>query len=410
MAGNLQNHGDPLELRRGKGLARQRRHAKEFTGSIRELKSLLPAIIDPRKAKHLQKGQAYLRQGEIDARNPFISWKLVKRRLADADLTWVSANLRTLERKFQQRLSRKAAKKNGTSRPPLAQAFDGHIKDSTVQTLEEAVEDEEAANQTIVNVQPEGENRMLTRDALIEINYRRVVRVLRACKVDRQKLELWRLWLGVDSMQQAVDEPLLEDLRMLGLAAKSSNGHESAFAEKRSRALNRWRAMQNAPDPVDVWDVLERRLDQVMLLFEFQTSRTTLIKLLIRQHAVGHPGHVVHDRFGGMSIPAELHPQHERGSQSELGDGYHSIEAQPWREAALPRLQFWSDLYGCAPEEFQQNAPASTPPRSYSAGPAPLLAYSVQDAPAGQSGADADLISRPFSAPPAKSLHFKHLA
>ncbi|KDN39939.1 hypothetical protein K437DRAFT_264405 [Tilletiaria anomala UBC 951] len=406
--GNVHD-GDPNLFKESEYLRKRLRHAKEFTGTVRELKSLIPAIVDPKKAKSLRKGDLPAVQEEIDARNPFISWKLVKRRLADDDLAFAGASLRTRERRFQHKQTRKTASKGQALHPGLPESL---TSGNPVQALEAAVED---GDDTVIvherSVQPQAlDETSWTRDALVEINFRRVVRVLKACKVDRQKVELWRLWLGADSYSHAVEEPLLEDLKILGLAGQTASSvNDKIFLDKRMRALRKWQAMQILPDPTDVWDVLERRLDQVMLLFEYQGSRATLVRLLLSQHAITHPGHVFCGRAGNLDVPSELLAMHQHGTPSELGiDRPHSIDAQPWREAALPRLQFWSDLYSCS-GDIKDRADMTSTAQSYitntlvrpkSTAPEPLLGHqglaSVSNSPSNE----AEAVTRPFSAPP----------
>ncbi len=438
--------GNPLEQRRkDRKLRKQRARATDFNDTVRELKALIPIILDPRKAKqHLRGNIVAPAQEELDARNPFLSWRLVKRRLEETDLTWESSSLRTRDRRFvmrQERRARAKAQKGGgglhiqTQLMPRGTQFGTPMQSpmtpkTAAEALEEAVEANEQidrerqerveevdiGDQTVI-VAPPGdapaqqhqpaEDRPLTRDALVEINFQRATRVLRACKIDRQKLELWRLWLGVDRNTAtggsiggiAGEEAILEDLRVLGLAALGRGGggasdSEAALLAKRARALRRFRAMQVAPDAMDVWDVLERRLDQLLLLFEFQSSRVALIKLLWQQHPTSHAQHVVkatrRDSTTLLAIPSEIAPWHRHAASpgGESSPGRHVVEAQPWREAALPRLQFWSDLYGVvahpqaqssAQQQQQQNAftSSSVPPRSQSTQPAPTIASSL---------------------------------
>jgi hypothetical protein len=36
------------------------------------------------------------------------------------------------------------------------------------------------------------------RDAVVHLNYHRATRVLKTCKVDRERLDLWNRWLGLE--------------------------------------------------------------------------------------------------------------------------------------------------------------------------------------------------------------------
>ena len=401
LPGNLENL-NPNDYKQDKRMQRRIRLAREFTGTLRELKSLLPAIIDPRKAHQVAKGQIASVTEEIDARNPFISWRLVKRRLEEPDLAFASSSIRMRERKYQERRTNRSDSKRAEAqveRPAMPSAFRRPqlATSDTVRALEDAVADDPPGMPDISIIEhpivpaKASDSRTLTRDALVEVNFRRVLRVLRACKLDRQKLELWRLWLGADVASHTAEEPLLEDLRLLGLAAQSATTlHEKAFAEKRLRALRRWRASSILPDPNDVWDVVERRLDPLMMTFEFQGSRAVLIRLLLSQHSVTHPGHVFReDRPAGrLHVPSELSPFHQHGDRSELADGLHSVDAQIWRHAQLPRLQFWSDLYGvsghiadsadvAAYDRQEKQSHAYFPGRPKSTAPEPIMEHQI---------------------------------
>lgn len=283
LPGDQSNGPNPAQARQGTELVeRRRRHAREFTGTVRELKSLLPAILAPewdRRARGAAaaaaaaRSKAHLFTEEIDARNPFISWKLVKRRLEDDDLAFASATLRARERRHKQRTASHAHSasrrrvpsawvEGGLGTPPNRDGssfnagcppkFGGAGTSSGPGTRAEVGYD-------------------LTRDALVEINFRRVVRVLRSCRLDRQKLGLWRMWLAAPSsssttMPVAAEPARLEDLRDLGLAGQAGDDPVVAAAKrmKAERAMARWRIKTGAPDALDVWDVLERRVSSLL--------------------------------------------------------------------------------------------------------------------------------------------------
>ena len=314
-----------MDNRSNREQERMRRHAKEFTGTIRELKSLLPAILDRKQSirpSNRQRLEAELWMSEVDARNPFISWNLVKKRLDDDDLAFASTSLRARERRYAQRiLGRRESQSAGV--------------------------DEFIANTT---------RYVLTKDAVVEINYRRVVRVMKACKVDRHKLQLWKIWLGVEPISSITEVAREEDLTTAGVGDYSI-GREKQEALRQARS--RWRKAFSHPDVMDVWDLLERRLDRLLLTFEYQGSRASLLRLLLTLYATSHwahrfqPTHTTLETDAGhtvdVNVPSTLSPQSSSRNLWDFAAGQGSTHMlDEWRGVGLPRLEFWSDLEQCA--------------------------------------------------------------
>ncbi|PWN35023.1 uncharacterized protein FA14DRAFT_160367 [Meira miltonrushii] len=333
--GDLKSGRDPTESRATKEQLRRKRHAKEFTGSIRELKSLLPSILDRRggrshrstttSGKTANDRQKSLWLMEIDARNPFISWSFVKRRLEDDDLAFASTSIRARERRYAQRQLEKRARSEKR-------------KSSTIS----------------IASGPVWEQFELTRDALIEINYRRVCRVLKACKLDRQKIQLWKVWLNVDPLNAQIEPSRNEDLIELGLAASSAAASESLIRAKEELAKlakTRWRAAFTPADAIDVWDVIERRLDRLLLTFEYQHGRAQFLRMLLTIHATSHPNHRFKPgqvKVGGSAVPGSEAAVEPDAPAVLSPTGGASVAGDEWRVARVPRLEFWSDLIDCA--------------------------------------------------------------
>ncbi|KAJ9477743.1 Peroxin Pex23-like-Penicillium chrysogenum [Pseudozyma hubeiensis] len=402
LPGHMANGSHPARSKDPRTRRKARKHAREFTGTIRELKSLLPSIIAmDREAKMsraptgLSAGQtsykwAMLKINKVDARNPFISWHFVKHRLQDEDMAFAATTLRTLERKFQQRQLAAIHRKGGATpsshganaHPPIPSSFAGQSKSlrfdgltPTTESAEGLVRQDGTMKGTTSSrllepfAQSPAEGHELTREALVEINFARVLRVLRACKVDRQRMDLWKLWLGVTSLDQLMETARREDLAALGLlTAQSDFGADSSvparptspafeiphmsggssfrYRQRAERVRAKWRASVPTPDASDVWDVLERKLDEVLLLFEFQSNRAALIRLLLAVHEKLHPDHIYRDH-SLRAYPIELAPAHVHGDAAEMGGGAGGAFGSRlggWKRAGLPRLEFYSDL------------------------------------------------------------------
>ncbi|PWZ01049.1 hypothetical protein BCV70DRAFT_199408 [Testicularia cyperi] len=411
LPGRMANGRDPTRSRDASKKARARRQAREFTGTIRELKTLLPSIIAmDRDARLSRSGTglnasqssykwAQLKLKRVDARNPFISWKFVKLRLHDDDMAFASSTLRTIERKYQQRRAATLSKvkADGGEHSGVRshrRIPSGLMGSGAIAVSSPARKDAGSVPSDHPGARPSAgsgsllaqdlfrsttlDGNELTREALIEINFARVLRVLRACKVDRQRLDLWKLWLGVESLDHMMDTTRCDDLGYLGLLQSPaddvdfsdllgthgadaaggqaspplgngmSGGSSLRYRNRAEKARARWRASVSRPDPSDVWDVLERKLDDVLLLFEFQSNRASLIRLLLTVHEQLHSEHVYRDR-SLRSNPLELSPAHVHGEPAEMGGGVAAGGAfggrRPgWQQAGLPRLEFFSDL------------------------------------------------------------------
>lgn len=409
---------------------RQKRHHKECTATSRELKHLLPAILDPKGAlqqslDHKLSGQE-LALGCIDARNPFISWRFVKKRLNDDDMSWKTTTLRQKERHYQTRkcdqlmpLSRRReSDSNDRKQVPAsswsryattdgARQSNGHNVGGTGTAARRgshasipifnATDVKEAPYQDMFAAIDAYE---LTKGALVDVNWVRVKRVLRACNVDRQRLDLWRLWLGLDGPVLVTSEDMLaEGETALHLAATTGNlaaaedflgshnadndGRRSSVTSlagisskgPRRRHTSQPQASQKdqrfniLPDANDVWDLLERKIDSVLMLFEFNGTRAYLLKLLLSIHDTAHAQHrqrpetwSIRDEAGKhfkRSAPQSLAPWNHghRGnghSADRVGqhdsNGVEAVECpespytEDWVAGLATRLQFYSDV------------------------------------------------------------------
>jgi len=247
--GSAQDQSAALQLKEGSELERRKKHAREFTGTVRELKSLLPAILDRKHYGRDLKDPSHRLEvaewwrAELDARNPFISWKFVSRRLKDPDLAPASSSLRARETRFLQR-------QNGHQKMPSSFRQDSD-QPQTSSNRRFSSTSFKSSNEA------QHEDRSLTRDALVELNFRRVLRVMKACKVDRQKIELWRLWLGAESVESITKE---EPWGGRGGWADELSPKDSASRKAAQASRTKWKGTFIQPDPLDVWDVLEGRV------------------------------------------------------------------------------------------------------------------------------------------------------
>jgi len=336
--GNMDKGG--IDNRTSKEQEKLRRHAKEFTGTIRELKTLLPAILDRRhliRPSNRQRLETELWMSEVDARNPFISWNLVKKRLDDDDLAFASASLRARERRYAQRM----LERRGSVASVEVSSYD------------------------------------LTKDAVVEINYRRVMRVMRACKVDRHKVQLWKIWLGVEPASSITEVARDEDLANVGLGIGSTDNLVQEKRDALRQARARWRKSFSHPDVLDVWDLLERRLDRLLLTFEYQGSRATLLRLLLTLHATSHwqhrfqPTHTSLERDTNhtidVNVPSSISPRSSSKNLWNLAAGQGSVQfVDEWRGVGLPRLEFWSDLEKCARTLLENGRNNASPAQDHS--------------------------------------------
>ncbi|GAA5990532.1 hypothetical protein JCM10908_003117 [Rhodotorula pacifica] len=178
----------------------------------------------------------------------------------------------------------------------------------------------------------------LWREAVREINYRRAMGVLRArTRVDRQRVELFRLWLGEydaaskQRRNQTGGESSSSSHQLKVVKADGTEGvHESAQKEgakaivaatkvvarkERSEVWDPEAGEGTEADLEDVWDVVENRLDEILLLFDYQTSRRTFLTLLLDTHPIKHAYH----RYKGYDAPsAEREATLEKGLESRL--------------------------------------------------------------------------------------------
>ena len=90
------------------------------------------------------------------------------------------------------------------------------------------------------------------RDAVVEVNLRKVARVMRGCRLDREKLGLWRWWLGAEeTAQEESEQRWAEKARQLSPNGRAEQGVDARL----------WREKgEKRPVLDDVWDLLEGRV------------------------------------------------------------------------------------------------------------------------------------------------------
>lgn len=358
-AGHLQNGPDPLASRRSRSKA-IRRHRKEFTGTLREFKTLLPTLLGCEANKGGRAEGMGMAMGTIDARNPFLSWAFIRRRLMDDDMSWKTTSLRQRERRHLQRHGGHHHQNHQDGEARRLPSAWSPASGAGVETRDFAASMTSAGRRYSESGDPSPLSWDLTRDALVEINFIRVKRVLRACKVDRQRLDLWRCWLGSPAPTAAPDE---RDHHHQQGGPTRSFSTTSTIRQPRRQATQ----LNAHPDANDVWDVLERRLDAVLYLFEYNASRATLLTLLLTTHDAAHPTHRYRggvtgggtryglpDREGHcvqVRAPRELDPlqgrrraEGEGGEQAQMG----RPREMDWVVGLAARLQFYSDVRAIA--------------------------------------------------------------
>lgn len=104
------------------------------------------------------------------------------------------------------------------------------------------------------------------RDAVVEINYRKVARVLKDTRLDREKLGLWRWWLGLSvepTREERADEGELyarEEEISQELALRAPNGRPNSGIDAKT-----WSEDDPRPMLDDVWDLIEERVSCALL-------------------------------------------------------------------------------------------------------------------------------------------------
>lgn len=185
------------------------------------------------------------------------------------------------------------------------------------------------------------------RDAVVEINYRNVARVLKSCRLDREKLGLWRWWLGLPVEPQEGEQEQLYEREMQpsrSSSLKAPNARPNSGVDAKA-----WSEKDPRPMLEDVWDLLEGRvspsfrpvrhfrtfadapsfrlqLDHILQLFEFQHSRLALLHLVLSLH----PGAHVHHRY----------QSHDRGEPFQPG----VLSPERVGSRLEPRIDFYLDV------------------------------------------------------------------
>ncbi|GAA5835452.1 hypothetical protein JCM11251_005238 [Rhodosporidiobolus azoricus] len=130
----------------------------------------------------------------------------------------------------------------------------------------------EAMEASLVRDGDETEKEPVWRDAVIEINYRRAVCVIKAfAGIDRARLELWKRWMGEGKKGKD----------------KGTEGEGDAAS------------VREGSDLEDVWDVVEARLDLILPLFDYNLTRLSFLRLILTLH----PSRASSHRHEGYDLP-----------------------------------------------------------------------------------------------------------
>ncbi|BGP18869.1 hypothetical protein JCM10213v2_006949 [Rhodosporidiobolus nylandii] len=167
-----------------------------------------------------------------------------------------------------------------------------------------------------------GEEKPVWRDAVRELNYRRVAGVLKSHgRIDRRRLDLWRIWLGAPLEQKRKEGKGVDE------AAEVDGG--------------------NKPEIEDVWDVIESRLDLLLTQFDYHLTRHTFLSLILSLHPLKATAH----RHAGYDASASEKSKLLEGNLRDRLQFYAEVEAmvkeyergievrEPKEEKVMPPVQ-----------------------------------------------------------------------
>lgn len=187
---------------------RENELAREVAG-IKEAVAVLPLSEDEKTTLFMCDGE------DLDPKNPFLSWAKVERE----GRRWLA----TRNSKPSPRLTPNAC---------TPSELWAHHTDGQVCTI--------------------------WRDAVREINYRRVSRVMRAARLDAEKVRLWSFWLG---HEYEFVHAKRADLRLDHKQHHSPPKHEHPSHTQAAMETVRG----ERPEPQDVWGVLESKVSLATL-------------------------------------------------------------------------------------------------------------------------------------------------
>lgn len=213
--------------------------------------------------------------------NPFLPWNLVRMRIFHPDLSHAASELRHLLEKAGAIFAR----------------YQGSIAHSKADT-------------EVASVQMMGW--ALLHRAHVEINFIRVQQVLRKCIVDRQRLDFWTHWMGLNhqSSSQRNREGIECDHDMLPWEEDDmfTDNHYSFSTTSFSGPVRSHRRVHR-PHAQDVADLLEAHLNTLSSSFEFEHGRAQFLSAVIH-FAQNLPAHQA------RALQRKQYPSHERHYRS----------------------------------------------------------------------------------------------
>lgn len=270
---------------------RELRHMHRVYTAKQQLHMLMPFFLMPtshaqellrtRDKVPVYKSEAWRRSfamiidQELRVQNPFVTLPTVQRWLARDDLAFVTSPLRARERRYQRRC-RSARPYALPDVPRYEEAFDTCLPPRV---------------DPAVALGASGPPSLM-REVVVECNFTMAIDTMKLCRVDRLKLNLWFVWLGVRSTRELsaggereVGGPMAavqHEWNRRAARVHATAQSPSVFSSMTERCL-RARIHDytlTTPHLLDVWDVLVAHLHEIMAMLDHERSRRAFLHLL----------------------------------------------------------------------------------------------------------------------------------
>ncbi|WFD06363.1 hypothetical protein MVES1_001708 [Malassezia vespertilionis] len=285
-------------------------------------------ILASEDATPLYKSQAWeihfarIIEDEMHVQNPFLSYIWALQELERADLANVTADVRASEvayrracmkqPRIQQLCSDKVEDIAGVDE---RQRSLGALLPPPLYPRDALILSSRPAGQRVRHSGKREDSRIsLIREAIVERNVNVAIQMMKLCPLDRLKLDLWYVWLGVvavSELSQGGERDAGGPITVVQHAFYRRRARKRRYARKaapafsalQERTLRAWIRdyTQSSTHLLDVWDILVAHLHEIVMMFDHAPSRRSFLVMVQR---ISHLefSHVPH---AGQALPQD---------------------------------------------------------------------------------------------------------
>lgn len=225
---------------------------------------------------------------ELSVQNPFVEYSWVQSSLERDDLAFIVNPIRAAERRYKRESVRQDERLGVWANAPIrplerTRSAEGEA----AHTIKwEPPVDIVRAGPALIAYANGADGMSLVREAVIDLNMTQLREIMKASANDHVKLELWKIWLGIEQRSEE------KDYNFDALQHEWSRHWRRLAEMKKASAMDIPPSLQRAirvrtynrgagpPTFLDVWDILVVYLDDVIGMLDHESTRLSLVQYL----------------------------------------------------------------------------------------------------------------------------------